>query len=549
MKKKLLKHFFVVFALLFYTICVRANTIDSLYHLVMSTDKIDPKTVNRLFVALDADGITDSLITIRRTDRANAVRQSVCYSVGLYYNSLYQHLQAAEAFRSSAHYAQQNDDRRAEAEALSAASVQYHHLGNFEQAMLLCGQALHIDSIYNDAEALSCDFNILAGTSLSAGYSDDAVRYILKAIEAEKKRPEPTKLAIRYGTAAEIFNKKGKTDEALHYAMMAYELNRKEGNSIGVARRLSQMADIYVTRKDLTTAERYYRRAIDTLELYKEQHSLGIDYRLLGNILQLQNRHAEALSCYKNAEFIARKTGNRFFLSLVKRAMARSQISIGQQREAAQNLQLALELSDSLHSEKIEQMATNFRSQLEWQELQEITEKQRHLIGLQRIIIGFLGLLLLGALLTFLFSRRHKNNRTNIASTHQNSIVLAEEIVKETSEKPLISAADKQFLIKVSDFVHTNMKSRKITIELLAEEMCMSRNQFSRRLTAVSGETPNNYITRIKMEKAVRLLRDTNMSVKEVAYECGFDESNYFIHVFRQVYGSTPQQYRQTPGI
>jgi AraC-like DNA-binding protein len=51
------------------------------------------------------------------------------------------------------------------------------------------------------------------------------------------------------------------------------------------------------------------------------------------------------------------------------------------------------------------------------------------------------------------------------------------------------------------------------------------------------------------MEKAVRLLRDTTMPVKEVAYECGFDESNYFIHVFRQMYGTTPQQFRQTPGL
>ena len=112
-----------------------------------------------------------------------------------------------------------------------------------------------------------------------------------------------------------------------------------------------------------------------------------------------------------------------------------------------------------------------------------------------------------------------------------------------------MSAADRQFLIRVSDFVHTNMKSRKITNDLIAQEMCMSRNAFSRRLAAISGETPNSYITRIKMEKAVRLLRDTNLSVKEVAYECGFDESNYFIHVFRQMYGSTPQQFRQTPKI
>ena len=91
------------------------------------------------------------------------------------------------------------------------------------------------------------------------------------------------------------------------------------------------------------------------------------------------------------------------------------------------------------------------------------------------------------------------------------------------------------------------MEVRKITIDQLAEEMCMSRSQFSRRITALTKESPNAFITRIRLEKAIRLLKDTNMSIKEIAYDCGFDESNYFIRVFRQMYDMTPQQYRNAP--
>lgn len=529
-----------------------ADTTDSLYRKVMAGRNVDYHAANQLFVALDAEGVTDSLITVERHDQSDEVRQKVCYNMGLLYNNTYRHRQAAKAFTQAAHYAKQIDNEHARAEALSAAAVQHHLLGDFERAISQCTEALAIDSALHDAEALSCDLNILSGSSLSAGHTDDAVRYILKAIEWEKSRPEPTKLSIRYGSAAEILNKSGDTDKALHYASMAYELDKKAGNAIGVARRMSQMADIYVNRKEYSAAERYYRRAIDTLQVHRELHSLGIDYRLLGNVLQLEGQHAKAIECYEKAEELARQMGNRYFLSLVARSMAESQQALGHNDKAAAYLQLALSISDSLHSEKTEQMAADFRTQFELQEAQNNVEHQEGMVQLQRWIIAALIVLFIVGLV--IQRRIHRKKKVIATPTHEGEALAAQtqedgQGGESSDGESALPAADRQFLVAVSDFVHANMKSRKITIDLIADEMCMSRNQFVRRLTAISGETPSNYITRIKMEKAVRLLRDTTMPVKEVAYECGFDESNYFIHVFRQMYGTTPQQFRQTPGL
>lgn len=516
-------------------LCLRADTLDSLFQAVRTSKRLDCEQVNRLFVALDAESVTDSLVVVDRQMKHDDVMLQVCYNMGLLYNNTYRHVQAADAFCEAARYARQGDDSRHEAEALSAAAVQYHMLGDFEKAVALCIDALHIDSLLNDTASLSCDLNILSGSSLSAGHVEDAVRYIEKSIQWEKLLHNPTKLAIRYGSAAEILNKKGDTAGALRYATMAYELDRKAGNAIGLARRLSQMADIYVAQKEYEAAERYYRRAIDTLEVHRELHSLAIDYRLLANLLQLENRHAEALPYYEKAQAIARQTGNRFFLSLTSRSMADSQTALGRDADAARNLREALLLSDSLHSEKQQQMLADFRARFDVQEAKAGAERQNGLLRLQQWSILGLALLLALALVLFLKSRRKARRQ--------------EENIDTPPAEKSASRADRQFLISVSDIVHANMKSRKITIDLLAEELCMSRSQFVRRLSAIAGETPNNYIIRIKMEKAVRLLRDTTMPVKEVAYECGFDESNYFIHVFKQMYGATPQQFRQTPGL
>lgn len=536
----------------------KTDTTDSLYRKLMEGHSADYHIANQLFVALDAEGMTDSLITVGRSDKSDEVRQKACYHMGLLYNATYRHRQAAEAFLLAANYALYINNEHARAEALSAAAVQYHLLGDFEKAIARCTEALAIDSALNDVEALSCDLNILSGSSLSAGHNDDALRYILKAIEWEKARKEPTKLSIRYGSAAEILNKNGDTEKALHYATMAYELDKKNGNVIGVARRMSQMADIYANRKEYETAERYYRRAIDTLEAHGELHSLSIDYRLLGNVLQLEGQHAKAINCYEKAERLARQMGNRYFLSLVVRSMAESHQALGHSEKAASYLRQALSLSDSLHSEKIEKMATDFRTQFELQEAQAKSEKQEGLVRLQWWIIGTLIVILILVIIGIVYNtRKRKNRETNSADT-QDIASTEQETGRDTSRpynpqgepsSATLSANDRQFLVSVSDFVHANMKSRKITIDLLADELCMSRSQFARRLTAITGETPNTYITRIKMEKAMRLLCNTAMPVKEVAYECGFDESNYFIHVFRQMYGTTPQQFRQTPGL
>ncbi len=91
------------------------------------------------------------------------------------------------------------------------------------------------------------------------------------------------------------------------------------------------------------------------------------------------------------------------------------------------------------------------------------------------------------------------------------------------------------------------MASQHITIDMLADHMCMSRSQLNRRMMSITGDSPNAYITRIKLGKAVRLLKSTEKSIKEISWECGYDDPNYFIRVFRTAYGMPPQQYRNTP--
>jgi two-component system response regulator YesN len=52
------------------------------------------------------------------------------------------------------------------------------------------------------------------------------------------------------------------------------------------------------------------------------------------------------------------------------------------------------------------------------------------------------------------------------------------------------------------------------------------------------------YLTALRIERAKELLRSTDMRLSDIAMEIGYNEPNYFSHVFRKVEGITPKEYR-----
>lgn len=84
-----------------------------------------------------------------------------------------------------------------------------------------------------------------------------------------------------------------------------------------------------------------------------------------------------------------------------------------------------------------------------------------------------------------------------------------------------------------------------LDIRLLAEKACMSKDHFIRIFKSETGETPNVYITKRKLEKAELLLVTTDMPIKNIADALGYEDSSYFNKLFKKHTGITPQQYRE----
>lgn len=82
------------------------------------------------------------------------------------------------------------------------------------------------------------------------------------------------------------------------------------------------------------------------------------------------------------------------------------------------------------------------------------------------------------------------------------------------------------------------------TLGRMAGVIGLKRTQFTSLLRKQTGDTPTQFLNRIRTARARELLASTNRGITEIALECGFSSSQYFSDVFRRFTGSTATQYR-----
>ncbi len=82
------------------------------------------------------------------------------------------------------------------------------------------------------------------------------------------------------------------------------------------------------------------------------------------------------------------------------------------------------------------------------------------------------------------------------------------------------------------------------TIESLASRVGMSRSAFAMRFKARVGETPLEYLTRCRMQKASALLQESDMKIMEIANRIGYDSEGAFNKAFKRYIGTTPGRFR-----
>lgn len=111
------------------------------------------------------------------------------------------------------------------------------------------------------------------------------------------------------------------------------------------------------------------------------------------------------------------------------------------------------------------------------------------------------------------------------------------------------SDRDKMFIQQVTDIINKNLGAEAFSVELLAKKMNCSRTNFYKKMRGITGETPHEFIRTLQMKKAALLLKETNESVADIAYQVGYNDANYFSKSFKKHFGKTPKTYQKEERI
>lgn len=118
-----------------------------------------------------------------------------------------------------------------------------------------------------------------------------------------------------------------------------------------------------------------------------------------------------------------------------------------------------------------------------------------------------------------------------------------EETGQQTQAKN--SKEDEEFLNKLNMLIHENMAGGELSIKFLTDKLAMSRASLYNKVKFLTGLGVNDYINRLRIEKSVFLLTNTNMNINEISYEVGFSYPRYFSTFFKQIKGMTPTRFKE----
>ena len=138
------------------------------------------------------------------------------------------------------------------------------------------------------------------------------------------------------------------------------------------------------------------------------------------------------------------------------------------------------------------------------------------------------------------------------ASAHRDSfrklaLELLQKAVSQRQDNPAVFRHT-HVINRAMEYVQEHYCDPNISLIAVAKHVGMSSAHFSMIFSQTAGRSFINYLTALRLEKAKELLSTTDMLLSAIAMEIGYNEPNYFSHVFRKNVGMTPKEYRAQYG-
>ena len=108
-----------------------------------------------------------------------------------------------------------------------------------------------------------------------------------------------------------------------------------------------------------------------------------------------------------------------------------------------------------------------------------------------------------------------------------------------------IEDSDEKMLLRFDELLEQNLGNEHLNVDMIVSGMAMSRTALYDKIKSLTGLGINEYILKVKMDKACRYLSETTMTISEIADQLGFSSQRYFSTAFKRSVGMSPSEFRK----
>lgn len=445
------------------------------------------------------------------------------------------------------------------ADELSILAVCTSRQSDYQKALRYAKECNAMDRASGDKEMISSSLNTIGAIYVDSKQPQEGLKYILEALQLAEEINHRARIAMYCGAAAETELCMSHFDAALRYIDRAIRLEREDGRELKLRVRLAQKAAILLGMKQHKEALVIFDSIIPFFRHEGNRQSLAISLNKVGHTLLSMSREEgcadddkrrlerQAVPYLREAVSLCHEMGNPYNEMHARDGLYQALWTINPD-SARLELQRFNLLKDSLYNHGAADLLARYNAEFGNTRLTEEIDKANR----SRVIIIIIGIVLLAIAvgMVLMYRRRAALQRRRLEEVTMTLDELRRRYENQyenqhADKQQELSAHDKDFLSRTMSIIAEQIEANSVNVDALASEMALSTTQFRYRLKAITGETPQTYITNIRMQRARQLLdsRSPETTILDIALSCGYEDQAAFTRAFKRFFGVTPSEY------
>lgn len=412
-----------------------------------------------------------------------------------------------------------------------------------------------MDRASGDKEMISSSLNTIGAIYVDAKQPQEGLKYILEALQLAEEINHRARIAMYCGAAAETELSMSHFDAAQRYIERAIQLEREDGRQMKLRVRLAQKAAILLGMKQHREALAIFDTIIPFFRKEGNRQSLAISLNKVGHTLLSMSRdpgcgdaekhrlERRAVPYLREAVSLCHEMGNPYNEMHARDGLYQALWTINPDSARLELERFDL-LKDSLYNNGAADLLARYNAEFGNTRLAEENSGVRRSRTI--ILIVCIALLAAAAAVVMMLRRQSSLQRRRLSEVSMTLDELRQRYENDrASRQQELSARDKDFLTRTMNLIAEQIETSSVNVDALASQMAMSTTQFRNRLKAITGETPQGYITNIRMQKARQLLDhvEPQVTILDIALACGYEDQGAFTRAFKRFYGVTPTDY------